>query len=65
MAPRIYATTSGIVFALVALAHLVRVVAQADFVVSGWNVPSWLSLIATVVAGYLSYSGLRIATASR
>ncbi len=35
-----YATTSGIIFLLVALAHLLRVIVPWDFRVGGWDVPS-------------------------
>ena len=65
MTSRGYTTTTGIVFGLVALAHLIRVVTQSDFMVGGWSVPSWVSLIAVAVAGYLSFSGLRLGAASR
>ena len=64
MTPKEYATTSGIVFLLVALAHLMRVIAGWDFRVAGWDVPSWVSVIAVALAGYLSYTGFRIATRS-
>jgi hypothetical protein len=56
-----YATVTGIVFLLVALAHLLRVLAGLDFRVGTWDVPTWGSIIALAVAGYLSFSGLRLA----
>ena len=65
MPPKMYATVSGILFALVALAHLVRLLTHSAFVVGGWSVPSWGSLVAVVVTGFLSYSGFRIAAAAR
>ena len=40
MTPKGYATTSRIIFLLVALAHLMRVIAGWDFRVAGWDVPS-------------------------
>ena len=65
MTTRVYATTSGIIFVLVALAHLTRVAAQWDMLVGSWSVPSWASLVAVVVAGCMGYWGLRISAASR
>ena len=65
MTPKTYATTSGVIFALVAALHLLRVVTQSAFIVGGWSMPYWVSLIAAAVAGFLSYSGLRSAGASR
>ena len=45
---------SGVVFALVAVAHLWRLVARTDVVIAGASVPQWLSLVAVVVAGLLA-----------
>ena len=56
-----YASASGIVFAVVAILHLIRLIAGWEFRVDGWDAPSWISLVALAVAGYLSYQGLRIA----
>ncbi len=64
MTPKGYATTSGIIFLLVALAHLLRVIVPWKFRVGSWDVPSWVSLIAVALAGYLSYTGFRIASRS-
>ena len=64
MTPKGYASTSGIIFLLVALAHLLRVIVPWEFRVGGWDVPSWVSLIAVALAGYLSCTGFRIASRS-
>ena len=64
MTPKGYATITAITFLLVAVAHLLRVIVPWEFRVGGWDVPSWVSLIAVVPAGYLSYTGFRIATRS-
>ena len=64
MTPKGYATTSGIIFLLVALARLLRLIVPWEFRVVGWDVPSWVSLIAVALAGYLSYTGFRIASRS-
>jgi hypothetical protein len=64
MKPKVYATITGTVFLVVALAHLLRVIAGFEFRVGAWNVPTWGSIIAAGVAGFLSYTGFRIATRS-
>ena len=61
MSIRGYASASGIVFAVVAILHLIRVIVGWEFRVGGWDAPSWVSLVALAAAGYLSYQGLRIA----
>ncbi len=46
---------SGTIFGLVALAQLVRLVAQLGISIAGFQVPLWLSVIGFVLAGALSY----------
>lgn len=62
MSPKIYAIASGVIFLLVALGHLLRLLGGLEFHVGGWDLPAWASIVAVIVAGFLSYSGLRIAT---
>lgn len=62
MTPKAYAATSGTIFLIVAVAHLLRVALQWEFRVGGWDAPSWVSLIAVLVAGFLGYTGLRSAS---
>jgi hypothetical protein len=56
-----YLMVAGAVFALVALAHLVRAVMHWPIVIAGWIVPIWLSWLAFVIAGALGYVGLSLA----
>ncbi len=49
----------GCVLGIVSLAHLVRAVFGISLIVGGWSVPIWLSWLAFVVAGYLSYTSFR------
>jgi hypothetical protein len=53
---------AGFIFALVALAHLLRIYMAWPVIVALWAVPMWLSWVGLVVAGSLSYLGLRFAT---
>jgi hypothetical protein len=52
---------AGTVFAIVSLAHLARVVLGWNIVVGVYDIPLWLSLVAVVGAGFLSYSAFKLA----
>ena len=56
-----YLTVTAMIFAVVALAHLVRAAMGLSVVIAGWIVPMWLSWAAFVVAGGLSYFGWTLA----
>jgi hypothetical protein len=56
-----YLRVAGAIFALVALAHLLRAVMDWPILIAGWMVPIWLSWLAFVVAGALSWFGLSLA----
>jgi len=62
---RTYLTVAGIVFGIVALAHLLRLFTGAEVNIAGWIVPLWLSWIGTVLAAYLSYMSFRLAISSK
>jgi hypothetical protein len=53
-AMRSYLRLTGVLFALVALGHTLRLVFDWKIVLSGWTVPMWLSWLAVVLAGSLS-----------
>ena len=57
MDQKTYLTLAAVIFAVVALAHLVRAVLDWPVVIAGWMVPVWLSWLAFVVAGALSWFG--------
>ena len=61
MSEHAFSLTVGIVFLLIAIAHLVRLVFGAAVVVQGVSIPLWGSGIATVVTGFLSYEGFHFA----
>ena len=56
---------AGIVFLVVALAHLARLAFGLDLALGDFAVPLWLSWFGVVVAGYLSYSSFHFAMRSR
>jgi hypothetical protein len=49
-----FATATVIILALVAIVHVVRLLAGWSVSVNGINVPMWVSVIAVVVAGGLA-----------
>jgi hypothetical protein len=64
MTEKMFATIAAVIFALVALLHLLRLVMGWSVVIDSWTVPMSVSLIGLVVAGGLSYYGARLAMRS-
>jgi hypothetical protein len=62
MHKKTYYVIVGIIVGIVSLAHLARALWGVAVVVDGWSVPIWLSWIAFVVAGFLSYTSFRFAS---
>ena len=56
-----YLIIVGVVFTIVALAHLWRIFATGELVLMGWVVPLWLSWFGVAIAAYLAYSSFRFA----
>jgi len=46
---------AAVIFGLIALLHLLRSILSWQASIANWNVPLWLSYVAVVVAGYLSW----------
>jgi hypothetical protein len=64
MSQRTFALVAGVVFGLVALAHVLRIVLGWSIMVQDFAVPMWASWIAVIVMGYLAYEGFRLARKS-
>jgi hypothetical protein len=62
---RTFFLVAGVIFGVVALAHLMRVFLNADVIVLGWDVPLWLSWVGTAAAAYLSYMSFHLSMARR
>jgi hypothetical protein len=60
MEQRTFVMVAGVIFALVALIHLIRICLGWPAVIGGWSVPMWASWVALIVAGGLAYFGLRL-----
>lgn len=64
MLPKTFFFVSGVIFAVVALLHVVRLVAGWEGMIAGVTIPMWASGIAVVVASYLAYEGFRLRSRS-
>jgi hypothetical protein len=49
-----FSTVASIMFALIALAHLYRIVMPFEVVVAGCSIPQWASIAGLIVAATLS-----------
>lgn len=61
MDQKTFTIVAGVIFAVVALLHLLRILMGWPAVIGGWTVPMWVSWIGLVVAGGLSYFALSLA----
>ena len=60
MDQKTFSLVAGLIFAMVALFHLVRIFAEWIVIIGDWSIPMWVSWIALVVAGGLALLGLRL-----
>jgi len=59
MDAKTFSLVAGVIFAVVALAHLARIVMDWSVAIGDWSIPMWVSWVALVVAGGLALLGLR------
>ncbi len=55
-----FVLTAKVIFIIIAVLHLVRVIARWSVVLNGWTVPIWASWLAFFIAGYLAYSAMNL-----
>jgi hypothetical protein len=60
MNDKLFHLIAGAIFALVALLQALRIYMGWSVVIGGWSAPMWVSWIAIVVAGGLSYFALTL-----
>jgi hypothetical protein len=60
MIDKLFHLIAGTIFALVALLQALRIYMGWPVVIGGWSAPMWVSWIAIVVAGSLSYFALTL-----
>jgi len=56
---------AGIIFAIFALGHLLRLIIQAEVLVAGNQIPMWVSVVALIIAGGLSLWLWRLSSTPR
>jgi len=62
---RVYLQTSGAIFGLIMLVHILRLLLGWPAQVAGWPVPLWASWIAILVSGALSVWAFRLVRQAR
>jgi hypothetical protein len=60
MNDKLFHLIAGTIFALVALLQALRIYMDWPVVIGSWNAPMWISWIAIIVAGGLSYFALTL-----
>jgi len=60
MPAKSYAGVAAIIFALMAIAHVVRAATGAAIIVAGYAIPGYASIVAAVVMGVLALVGFMV-----
>ena len=60
MDAKTFSLMAGVIFAVVALFHLVRILMQWTVIIGNWSAPKSVSWVALIVAGGLALLGLRL-----
>ena len=60
MEAKAFSLVAGVIFAVVALAHLARIILDWSVIIRDWSIPMWVSWVALVVASGLALLGLRL-----
>jgi hypothetical protein len=60
MNKKTYFFISGLVFAIVAAVHLLRIINQFQIVIGTWSAPMSVSWIGIIIPGLLSYCGFAL-----
>jgi len=61
MTEKTFLKIAAAIFGVVAVVHLVRILAGWPIVIDGWTFPMWVSWIGLIVSGGLSYYGATLA----
>jgi hypothetical protein len=60
MDAKAFSMVAGVIFAVVALLHLVRILMEWHVTIGDWSVPKSVSWVALIVVGGLALLGLRL-----
>jgi len=61
MKQKTYFIIAAIIFLIVAILHLLRAISGLPLIFGVWELPLWLSWIAFIIAGFMSYVGFTLA----
>jgi hypothetical protein len=61
MDQKTFCIVAGVIFAVVALFHLLRIYMEWAIQIEDWSIPMWVSWIGLIVAGGLAFFGFRFA----
>ncbi|MEO6022485.1 MAG: hypothetical protein ABIP64_05100 [Burkholderiales bacterium] len=64
MSSKTFFLVAGTIFGVVTLVQILRISMAWPVTIGGWAAPMWFSWVAVVVAGWMSYTGLRFAVGS-
>lgn len=65
MSHRAFSLGAGVIFSLIVLGHVIRLAFSVPWVVAGWTVPMWMSMVGVLVAGFMAYEGFRLSRNAR
>ena len=60
MTQKTYLQITGLLFTVGTIVHLLRFLMGWEVNFAGWIVPSWLSLVAVALAGFMAYSAYKL-----
>jgi len=61
MKPKMYYAISGVLFAAVAVIHVLRLARGWEVLIGGWSMPAGASVAGLIVSGYLAIAAFRLA----
>ena len=64
MSQKTFCFVAGLIFAIVAIVHAMRLAFRWEAMIGGWVVPMWVSWVGVIVAGYLAFEGLKLSRSS-
>ncbi|MBI3619075.1 hypothetical protein HY213_03530 [Candidatus Peregrinibacteria bacterium] len=61
MKQQTYTIVSGLLFALIAIIHLLRALSGWGATLNGWSAPMWMSWVAVIITGVLAVNAFLLA----
>lgn len=64
MQPKTFFRITGFIFLIITVLHALRLIYGWQIVIGTLTIPLWISWLALIIAGLLSYTGLRLSRRS-